>query len=51
MGATAHNRTVGGLLQDPDVALHAFLDDDPRQVWAMDRVTGESVYLEDGNAH
>jgi hypothetical protein len=32
------------------VDLHAFLDDDPRQVWALDRVTGESVYLEDGDA-
>lgn len=42
--------TVGGLLQDPGVDLHAFLDDDPRQVWALDRVTGESVYLEDGDA-
>ncbi|MCB0906926.1 MAG: hypothetical protein KDB63_07400 [Nocardioidaceae bacterium] len=30
--------------------LHAFLDDDPRQVWALDRVTGASVYLEDGDA-
>lgn len=33
------------------MALHTFLDDDPRQVWALDRVTGESVYLEDGHAH
>ncbi|MEP9385585.1 competence protein CoiA family protein [Nocardioides cheoyonin] len=30
--------------------LYSFLDDDARQVWALDRVTGESVYLEDGSA-
>lgn len=41
---------VGGFVDDPSVDLYAFLEDDPRQVWALDRVTGESVYLEDGDA-